>query len=404
MFNKRNLKSVVVVSGLVVAAANATPVNGTDGVEFGNSDTFIKNFFTYQNNLQMRSTLGGISLYAGYGDYGPTTYDGGLKLEGSPVRVVLGAAQESPAITEGTFQIWSAAGFPSGTPLLSIDSDAETAIYSGLDVSISDGTLTVGGSPVVTQANVPTILGGLTGNLDIGNGTVSSTGSVAIGLNSPVASGSNSVAIGGGTASGPGAIALAAGTAGGPGSLVCGTGSAAWGTNSVALGPDTGALGTGSVAFASGVSESDYSLAASGGNADSFGTYATALSGGWTDAHYSVSAGKGTKVNSFSGVALGLYNDFVSGNRLIWRGQDALLSVGNGTGDTSRSDAVRILKNGQTTLINKKWSSTTPLDDPDALDSNDAGGEALNVKGHTTLEGKVTVLTRQGDISMGIYD
>ena len=61
---------------------------------------------------------------------------------------------------------------------------------------------------------------------------------------------------------------------------------------------------------------------------------------------------------------------------------------------------------GQTTLTNNPWKTrivtVSPLADPTPA-TNDSGGNALVVDGHTVLNGKVVISVPQGDISMGIY-
>ncbi len=82
---------------------------------------------------------------------------------------------------------------------------------------------------------------------------------------------------------------------------------------------------------------------------------------------------------------------------------DGLFRIGNGISVTNRSDALTILKNGETTLNNKAWKENpgAPLLDP--ASTTDSGGNALVVNGHTVLNGKVIITHAQGDISMGIY-
>ena len=86
---------------------------------------------------------------------------------------------------------------------------------------------------------------------------------------------------------------------------------------------------------------------------------------------------------------------------------DGLFRVGNGSSG-NLSDALTVLKSGQTTLTNKIWKSRDTLTvpataDPSETDTTDSGGNALVVDGHTVLNGKVTISVAQGDISMGIY-
>jgi hypothetical protein len=89
---------------------------------------------------------------------------------------------------------------------------------------------------------------------------------------------------------------------------------------------------------------------------------------------------------------------------MIMHDLDGLFRIGNGSSATSRSDALTILKNGETTLNNKAWKENpgAPLLDPPS--TTDSGGNALVVNGHTVLNGKVIITHPQGDILMGIYN
>ena len=90
-----------------------------------------------------------------------------------------------------------------------------------------------------------------------------------------------------------------------------------------------------------------------------------------------------------------------------WSEGDAIYRLGNSPDWNNRSDAITVLKNGQTILTNKAWSrrdtSTIPATADPSAATDDADGNALVVDGHTVLNGKVIISAPQGDISMGAY-
>ena len=59
--------------------------------------------------------------------------------------------------------------------------------------------------------------------------------------------------------------------------------------------------------------------------------------------------GVGNITRSYNETVLGLYNIDIAGNHSSWIGTDGLLTVGNGTSDVARSNALRILKDGTIT-------------------------------------------------------
>lgn len=81
-----------------------------------------------------------------------------------------------------------------------------------------------------------------------------------------------------------------------------------------------------------------------GSSAMAVGNYAAAAG------NCSFSAGEGAKATSFSEVAIGRYNALIGGsgggNPTTWVSTDALFSIGNGSSDFSRSNALLIRKSG----------------------------------------------------------
>ena len=192
----------------------------------------------------------------------------------------------------------------------------------------------------------------------------------------------------------------------------------AYGECSTAWGEYASALGDSSTAWGMWTSAIGYYSTAWGAYAEAFGLYTTA----W---------GYETTAKAYVSTAIGAYNvgrytfldDGVSYNDgdTEWFDLDPLLEVGNGT-SSNRSNALTIIKNGQTTLANKYWDDQAPTaipDDPDTeLDGDQSSaGEALVVNGHGRLNGNLAVqgnvtiagevmiarLLPQGDISMGSF-
>lgn len=200
-------------------------------------------------------------------------------------------------------------------------------------------------------------------------GNVSGTGwdtlgvySAAFGYNAS-ATGSSSFAVGNSTGA-SGANSFAGGSfsyAGGTSAFVFGQNSNANGNYSIAL----GSLGQASADYAfavggsaSGVYSFTYEGIASasqaiavGANSNASGSFSAAL-GAWSDADgaYSKSLSFGGTAASYAETQLGLYSTSVSGNLTSYVATDRLLVVGNGTSSGSRSDALIILKNGNTTV------------------------------------------------------
>lgn len=340
------------------------------------------------DSLELTGSSSGLYLYAAAESSGQGKLDGGITLYGNPVNVVLGTDVDNSNPNRGVFSIWRTDKFNDTNvatvehPYFKVDAGAQTAAFNGVNVSIVDGTLSVSGSPVVTQSTGAAFLGGLTGAIDIGNGTASHSAAIAIGQNSPLASQSGAIALGNGQATGLNSIAI-------------GTSAVATASNSVALGQSS-ALGSNS-------------LAATMGTIYSTAYGSTAVSGGAVEGSNNFAAGNGAYTRAFSSVALGTYPKLpaASESRSIWQASDPILTVGNGEWSddnySKRSNALKILKNGLTTLTNRKWNASTPLADPDASDSTDAGGKALSVEGHAEFKGKVILNKAQGDISMGIF-
>ena len=410
---------IVALSG--VSSINAqTPEIFPDGVVFGNPERSRINSWDAgdgRSGSQLYSMNGGLIFYSDPEETTPGAYDGGISLWGNPINII---PASGPYYDSGKFDVWKGSeyGGPAAVPVFRIDTGANTAAFDSLAVSISNGSLMVGGSPVITNASAGTALTGqgflngstLASALNsttpptssawtsafVPRGTVSNGAYFAVG-DSASASGISSTAVGY-SVNASGWYSVASGNS----SIASGPFSTATGLRTTSSGYFSVASGNGSIASGGYSVASGYSSIASGLYSTAIGNRATS-SGSWSSAQ-----GNNASAKSSTETVFGRYNiESNPTSGLSWSGLDGLFRVGNGSSG-NLSDALTVLKSGQTTLINKIWKSRDTLTvpataDPSETDTTDSGGNALVVDGHTVLNGKVTISVAQGDISMGIY-
>lgn len=332
------------------------------------------------------------------------SYDGGLTFVGQPIQFLLGL--ESGATAGGSLLVRDAADFGGLFPtLFEIDADSYTASFSGLAVNVANGSLAVGGSPVLTQAGAPAYLAnqGFVSNTNLGT-SIKSMPNFLFGSNNS-AIGTESVVFSRGSAA-TGNHSFAAGyyaTASGHHSVAFGYLSEASNTYAFAGSRGT-ATGVGATAFAYGTATGQYSLA-TGRYSTAGGQYSVALSRATATGNFSAAIGLYSNAQSYASVVLGPYNTIDQGSSTQWNNVDPVFVIGNGPGSSQRSNAITTLKSGQTILTNRAWKHNNSVS-PSAGNSH---ANALIVEGHavfegnTTLKGNVVLETPQGDISMGIF-
>ncbi|NVK27397.1 MAG: tail fiber domain-containing protein [Flavobacteriia bacterium] len=166
--------------------------------------------------------------------------------------------------------------------------------------------------------------------------------------------GAQSVAIGyAPKASGIGAVAFGHLTqATGYNAVAMGENSQALNTHTTALGYTTVASGNASTALGAFTTASAQSATATGLGTIASGKYSTAMGNSTTaSANNSISMGIGTQAHSYAEMVTGSYNtNYNQQDSTAFAAQDRLLVVGNGTADEARSDALVILKSGNTGL------------------------------------------------------
>jgi hypothetical protein len=174
-------------------------------------------------------------------------------------------------------------------------------------------------------------------SMALGSGTQAENSySLATGVNT-VSSGSFATALGYYTnASGMGSVAGGlSSTASGVGSTAFGSGSSAIGDYSVSIGDNTFASGASSTAFG-------YYNAASGSRSVAMGSNNTASGA------QSTAMGASNTAQSFGETVLGINAVTGSGSATSFSSTDRLFAIGNGTNTSNRSNALTILKNGNT--------------------------------------------------------
>jgi len=169
--------------------------------------------------------------------------------------------------------------------------------------------------------------------LVIGNGTASNTRSNALILykNGALQVGEESEASGDQSFA-SGRFTEASGTT----TTAMGNFSQALGDRSTALGFETQASGIQAIAIGT-------SSVASGEGAIALATLSNA------SGNYAMAFGSGTRAPSYRETAMGIFNtDYIPSSTTNFVSGDRLFVIGNGTGSLSRSDAVTVLKNGNT--------------------------------------------------------
>ena len=410
---KYHVIAAAAISSLAPSLLRAAPENLFEGAYFDSS--LGSGIFPWapfpsgRKTVEYSNNNGGLVLYASQEETAKPSMDGGITMYGNPVNIVLGTDNDPGGnYDRGSFQVWKSSKWQTTSltdkPLLELNSATGTTIFDSTDVSVVNGSLSVGGSPVLTEGTGGSFVQGL-GYLKTAD--FDSTLAAA----TPPAGGSwaSSYVRRGNTGTGTGWMTAGDAQATGANAIASGSSTTlAAGASSIAIG--SGVVVSGSSSLAQGLNlevSGNYSLAR-GWNSKAMGNFSTAV-GRNVEAHgtYSGAAGYYTKAESFGETVLGAYNNLdTSPSGDVWVNLDTLFRVGNGDAG-SRSDAVRVNKVGTTTITNRAWkgyvaNSESPLYVP--ADPQWGGSEALVVEGHTRMKGIVLIEQPQGDISMGIYE
>lgn len=372
--------------------------NFPSGISIGtNPDT---SFYSWHSGAKTGSSIntpwGGLILYSGMAETSRARFDGGVTLYGKPISMVLGADNETTGDSVGTFDIWRNDDYWSTAqglkPVFRIDTAASTADFDSVNVTISNGTLSVGGSPAITTASASSVLGGQ-GFLQLSGGvlnvpsttisTSSSTGALTVGGGIGVLGDSyiSEVRIGRGSAG-----------------VVSNTVVGNEGLNSNTTGLNNTALGFGALRSNT-----------TGSNNVALGTENLANNTGGSN---NVALGKGAGSHLGDGTS-----SLVDPENSIYIGAGALAhsnsdenSIVIGAAAVGEGANTTVIGNSNTTqtrLYGKTVTETLEVNGGGSVNSLNVVGDAtagtLSVGGATTLNGAVILAAPQGDISMGIY-
>ena len=226
----------------------------------------------------------------------------------------------------------------------STKASGEASTAMGNDTTASDDFSTAMGQGTTASGESSTAMGRNTkaegySSTAMGDNTTAEGGySTAMGRNT-TAEGNYSTAMGDYT------------TASGESSTAMGAGTTASGYTSTAMGFYATATGDYSTAMGYNNKASGYASTAMGRNTTAEGDYSTAM-GYETEAsgYASTAMGDYTTAESYGQTTIGMYNTTLAGSTTVFDANDRLFVIGNGESVTKKSDALVILKNGDTTL------------------------------------------------------
>jgi len=135
----------------------------------------------------------------------------------------------------------------------------------------------------------------------------------------------------------------------GESSIAMGTRAVAEGANSVAMGYGATAKEANSVAIGNGARAAGISSIAMGSSSKARGLKSFSM-GGIAKGDYSVTMGKGNTAETYGETILGINSTVSTGNVTTFVPTDRLFVIGNGTANNAKSDALVMLKNGNTTI------------------------------------------------------
>jgi hypothetical protein len=127
------------------------------------------------------------------------------------------------------------------------------------------------------------------------------------------------------------------------------------------------------------------------------GTYATAIGLSSTASGYgSTSMGLGTKAESLYSTATGRYN-IGGGNYISWISTDPLFEIGNGSGPSSRNNALTVLKNGNLGL------KGNPDTDLHMFHGNSGNASGMKLQNTNTSGNWIRLYVSSGDGFLRLY-
>lgn len=429
------LRSLSLLSAVICVMTNpalAAPIEAFEAIIFDENETsFIEpyesNYGSIRNNVEFHTYNGGLLLHAGQNASAATSSDGGISLWGNPIRILLegtGGNAHAASFEVSRGNAWQS--FPA-TPIFKIDALTLNSTFTGSNVAINggslsvgagltvtgnqtvSGTLSAGGSPVITAASAGSVLTGQN-FVQLGSGGVLNITSTTLSTSSTT--GAITVAGGIGVAKDASINSLTVGR--GPGNALSNT---VFGRN--AFEANAGGFGNTAVGnfamksataalYNTAFGSNALQLTVTGGSNVAVGSsalYANTGSGNVATGYNALAF----KTSGFSNIAVGhRAGEQQSDNSNLVTSSDSIF-IGAGTkGSTAGSNNSIVIGTStvsdgpNTTVIGNTSTLSTRLEGETKSESLRVSGNTV-LEGDTVIEGSVTLAEAQGDISMGDY-
>jgi hypothetical protein len=347
------------------------------------------------------SETGGLLLYSDVKETTKSSWDGGIGLFGNPLTFV---PTSGPTWTDGgTFDVWNSENYytTGSTPVFRINTATDKATFDTLEVNVTNGSLKVGGSAVLTVSSAASTL--------VGQGFLQLSGGV-VGIYSTTVSSSSST----------GAFTVAGGIGVAKDSWINGL-RVGRGNNDLANNTAIGAnvLGSSTGDYNTATGSSALAANSSGVQNSAFGanTLQSNMTGGWNAAFgtYSLNANTGSNNTAVGSKSL-YWKSGGSNNTALGYGAGEQQSGGSNLTASSNSVYIGAYSKGKDNSDSNSivigyqavglGANTTVIGNTSTVKTQlygETNASSLKVAGETVLDGQVIISQPQGDISMGIY-
>ena len=179
-------------------------------------------------------------------------------------------------------------------------------------------------------------------------------------------------------------------------------------TGGAAFSSGYGSTASGQISTAMGLmsTASGYASVAMGQLTTASGNYSNAL--GWAttaSGHYSSSVGRNTKANDFASFVIGQYNSSgstVTSEQYTYSTENTAFVIGNGTGAGDKSDAFKVMFNGDTTISNDLTVSGDVNISSDARLKSNIVSLGSTLSKLLLIDGKSYTMNKSGEEKIGI--
>ena len=178
------------------------------------------------------------------------------------------------------------------------------------------------------------------------------------------------------------------------------------GTYAVAMGYSTAASGSRSTAMGDNTTAIGSSSTAMGGFTTASGSYSTAMGEGTTaSGRRSTALGKTTIASDFASLVIGQFNSSgssVTNSATVFSTSNTAFVIGNGTASNSKSDAFKVMFNGDATVSNDLTVSGDITISSDARLKSNIVSLGATLSKLLLIDGKSYIMNKNGKEKIGI--